>query len=101
MVGFRILADELFFRAFLGELCDFTFNKGHLSVLVSAFLFGIAQLTHAHILFETDGFGKIYWCFVVVMMLGIPYALSYKFARSILPGFVAQCSMFVTVCVLL
>lgn len=85
LTALHVVAEEVFFRGLITQLLLRHIADWQQAVFVSAVIFGAYHLSFYSFWEETALIPKFYWCAMVAMFAGIPYALLYYKSRSITP----------------
>ncbi len=81
---FHVFSEEVFFRGFVTRaLLDQFGGDWQRAIPISALLYGAYHLTYYSFWVETELGPKFYWCAVIGLFAGIPYALLYQRTKGI------------------
>ena len=90
MTLFHVLAEEIFFRGLVFDGIREKVEDIKITIVLSALIFGFYHLTYWNFFFETAFHMKFYWCFLIMIFAGIPYAWLRARSRSIWPPVVCH-----------
>ena len=83
MTVVHVLAEEIFFRGLIFDGIKARFEDVNITIFLSAAVFGFYHITYWNFFFETAFIMKFYWCFLIMIFAGIPYAWLRSRSRSL------------------
>ena len=83
MTVIHVLAEEVFFRGLIFDGIRDRVEDINLTIFLSAAIFGFYHITYWNFFFETTFLMKFYWCFLIMIFAGIPYAWLRARSRSL------------------
>ena len=85
----HVLAEEIFFRGFITRAFWESLDPGP-AIVGSGFVYGLYHLTYYSFWAESSLKAGLYWCALIGMFAGIPYAFFYQRSKSILPPLICH-----------
>ena len=79
----HVVAEEVFFRGLIFDGLRSQVEDLNMTIFLSAVIFGFYHLTYWNFFFETAFQMKFYWCFLIAVFAGIPYAWLRARSRSL------------------
>lgn len=79
----HVIAEEVFFRGFVTRALMDQLEDWQRAVPVSAIIYGVYHLTYYSFWVETALEPRLYWCGVIGLFAGFPYALLYQRTKGI------------------
>lgn len=90
MTFVHVVAEEIFFRGLIFDGLRDRFDDLNLTIFMSAIVFGFYHITYWNFFFETAFHMKFYWCFLIAIFAGLPYAWLRARSRSLWPAIVCH-----------
>lgn len=90
MVLLTAVAEELFFRAFLGRVLEAAFDRPLVSVGLAAALYGVYASTHAWVWVDRAPLAIVLKIVLLTIGAGVPYALLHHWTKSLIPPLVCH-----------